>query len=926
MTDRTVSHYRILELLGEGGMGMVYKAEDTRLKRIVALKFLSKDVTGTGEHEDRFLREAQAAAALDHPNICTIHQIDQQDGETFLAMAYLEGTPLDERVQAGPLPLESAYEIARQAAEGLAAAHAAGVVHRDIKASNIMVSEGRSGRPLVKLMDFGLAQVSGASKLTKVDTRMGTVAYMSPEQTLGEEVGPPSDLWSLGVVIYEMVTGELPFKGHYDQAILYSILNEDPHPLTALRSRVPMELEWIVEKCLAKAPDERYQDARELVVDIEMLARRASSGRTSVRPISKSGKVEAGPDLEAPPAAAKRPAFLATVRSLLRSKEALVALVCVAALGFVAGLALSSGEEPAPPPTRRFTLRPIDPAEGGQRIAHLAISPDGRNIAFSTTGPDGSLWLQPLDRHESVQVEGTEGARDVFWSPDSEFVGFATTRGVGKVALRGLAVTMLVEETGYGHVTAAWSADGQSILFAALGRQPPMLVSALGGAPKPLLAPSFRRRALLASPSMIGLSGGGQVLLYSEHTLEDDSIMVRPLVDGELGEAVRLVEGGLPVYSPTGHILYRPETHSSALWAVRFSPKDLETQGDPFLIAQNGSEPSVSADGTLVYLDNPNTGQMQLVWVDSGGETVGEIGKEQPWILGPRVSPNGERVVVAGGRGRDFDLWVHEAGRPVLNRLTFDDVEESGAIWSHDSRQVAYMQRGSPELKLHSVGAGSPPETIYSSEDRQIDPLDWSRDGRYILVQTRRFPRGEPGRGPDSVPLKKGGGFGAMAGASTGMAYLQRTDDGGGWVVQDFLPLGPFVVDDAVFSPDGRFVAYESNESDDFQVYVKPFPSGDQRWQVTTDGGRLARWSPDGSELYYIRDDTLYAVAVETDEGFKTAEARPLFTSNALIGLRRHPTYDVGPGSRFAMAVHVQGPRPPSIRIALNWLSELQVP
>ena len=288
MTNRTVSRYRILEPLGEGGMGDVFKAEDTRLKRLVALKFLSRDVTGSGEHAERFLREAQAAAALDHPNICTVHEIDSQDGEMFLAMAYLDGDSLDEKIQSGPIALDSVYEIAKQAAEGLAAAHAAGVVHRDIKPSNSLVSEDRAGRPVVKLMDFGLAQVSGASKLTRADTRMGTVAYMSPEQSQGEEVGPPSDLWSLGVVVYEMVAGELPFKGHYDQAILYSILNEDPPPITALRSQVPMELEWIVEKCLAKVPAERYQNAAELVVDIDMLARRAATGRTSVQKIDSS--------------------------------------------------------------------------------------------------------------------------------------------------------------------------------------------------------------------------------------------------------------------------------------------------------------------------------------------------------------------------------------------------------------------------------------------------------------------------------------------------------------------------------------------------------------------------------------------------------------------------------------------------------------
>ena len=899
-------------------MGDVYKAEDTRLKRVVALKFLSRDVIGSGEHAERFLREAQAAAALDHPNICTVHEIDNDGGEMFLAMAFLDGVALDERIRGGPLPLATIYEIAKQAAEGLAAAHAAGVVHRDVKASNIMVSEDRTGRPQVKLMDFGLAQVSGASRLTRVETRMGTVAYMSPEQSLGEEVGPSSDLWSLGVVIYEMVTGELPFKGHYDQAILYSILNEEPSPITALRSRVPMELEWIVEKCLAKVPAERYQDAGELVVDLERLARRDASGRTTIQPIENPAEPEPGDGSDA----AKLPRWLSgrsrPMRDLLRGGATLAGALVIVAGAFFLGQAFSGrGEEPAQP-TRRFTLRPVEASHADQRIGHLAISPDGRNIAFSTTGSGASLWLQPLDRHEPSQIDGTEGARDVFWSPDSNFVGFLTNRGVGKVALRGLTVTMLTEDANLVHASAAWSADGQSILVASFGARA-MLVPAQGGAPKSLPVGAPRQRSMITSPSLIGIAEGEQVLLYAEHSVEGDAVMARRFSEGELGEPVRLVEGLSPVYSQSGHLLYRPTVKNSDVWAVRFSEDDLEVSGESFLVAQNGSEPSVSLDGTLAYLDDPFTGQQRLVWVNAQGETVGQIGKEQFWIFGPRVSPDGAMVLVSGGHGREADLWMHESDRPVLRRLTFDDLEETGAIWSPDSRQIAFMQRGSPELKLVSLDGGSPPRTIYTSEDGPTDLLDWSRDGRYILLQKRRMARdGQPGApAPPSTARD-------FFGLNSGIVYLEREGADGGWVSREFLPMSPFIADDAVFSPDGRYVAYESNESEDFEVYVKPFPTGGQRWQVTFEGGRLARWSDDGRELYYLRGDTLFAVAVGTDGGFHAGEARPLFTSESLMGIRRYPTYDVGPGNRFAIVQRARNQRPPSIRVALNWLSDFQ--
>ena len=922
MQDLAGSRYRIIEPIGSGGMGSVFKAEDTRLKRVVALKFLPRDFTADTQAVERFEREAQAAASLDHPNICTLYEIHTQEEEKFLVMAYLDGESLDKRVEKGPLSLEMAYEVARQSSEALSAAHAAGVVHRDIKSSNIMLSEDRAGKPVAKLMDFGLAQVSGASKLTKVDTRVGTTAYMSPEQALGDPVDARTDIWSLGVVLHEMVAGELPFKGHYDQAVLYSILNEEPEPVTSLRSRVPMELEWIIEKCMAKAPADRYQDARELIVDIERLQRRVATGATSFQPVEHPGKPpEAQPS--AVPASHEPRVGAVAKRWPAVAVAAIVAAVLVAAIGFL------GGETETPRETRRFTLRPVDTLAPEQAIADAAISPDGSNIAFTTSGSDGSLWIQPLNRHEPYPVEGTQGAREVFWSPDSDSVGFATSTGLGKFGLRGRVLTMLVDDPSLGLVTATWSADGQSIIYASAGG-PLLRVSALGGAPRPLFDQSASRRGMLTGLASVGVSEDEEVLLYSMRSADRDALMGRRVSGDEIGPPVELVEGAEPAYSSTGHLLYRPALVSSSVWAVEFSPADLEVSGDAFAVVQDASQVSLAADGTMVHLDNRFTGQMALHWLDKDGQAISEIGKPQAWIVGPRLSPTGDRVLVSGGTGRDYDLWVHESDRPVLHRVTFDDADESGAIWSPDGDSVLFAQRGSPDLRLLPVGAGSPARSLYVGTEPSITPLDWSRDGRYILVQVRTAPDGADipavgGRARDSLfaPVRPGPGSGQ--GFRTAIKYLERAA-GGEWELKDFLPVAPFVADDAVFSPDGRYVAYESNASGDFEVYVKPFPTGEQRWRVSTDGGRLAKWGPEGSHLYFVSNDTLQRVAVQASDSFVFGTAEELFARDSFMAARRYPSYDVGAGERFVVSGPLGGPRRRAIRVTQNWIAELRTP
>ena len=793
MIGVNISHYKILEKLGEGGMGVVYRAEDTRLERIVALKFLAAHLLKDAESRKRFEREAKAVAALSHPNICTIHEIDEADGRTFLALEFIEGESLQARIEAGPLPLKDALDLARQVADGLQAAHEKGIVHRDIKPGNLLITP----KGQLKILDFGLALLTESSKLTQLDTTLGTIAYMSPEQTMAAGTDSRTDIWALGVVLYEMVCGQLPFRGDYDKAVMYSITSEEPEPLTSLRTGVPMELEWMIGKCLAKQAPERYQNAADLIVDLTALRKKMESGRSTImrtkpaatgNPVATGAPVgtgtPAGPNLkpaqpsqsaldptpETPAAASVVPGSTfgpyriienlgehpgsggesaayraedtqlgrsvtisvlpesAARRAERRARAKVIGTVVFFVLAVVLIL-LSWTRQPAPSEPaslRRFAFTPED------FRGEAAISPNGKHIVY-LAGAGPALWVRDLDSEQPRELPETAGAsnREPFWSPDSQFIGFAAGNELKKISVEGGPAITLCQLPAGGFWGGSWSPDDSVIAFSTAF--PPQIyeVPAQGGDPKLLFEPDQTEKGPgNFRPRFLPARAPARSIVFTLGSPTERDIVVKNL---ETGEFSVLAEGGYPVFSLTGHILYQRDVKRGGLWALPFSIETLKPTGEPFPTAENVGRPSAAMDGTLVSLDVLGSNQQQLVWLDRAGRKVGTIGQPQQGILYPALSPDGGRVLVAAfEESTNLDVWVHEVDRALKTRLTFDPGVDSFPKWSPSGKEVVFSSNRAGNIDIFSRAAdGSAEPVSLVSTSRTELPSGWSPDMKY---------------------------------------------------------------------------------------------------------------------------------------------------------------------------------------------------
>ena len=881
MIGKTISHYRILEKLGEGGMGVVYKAEDTKLKRIVALKFLSVEALSV-EDKSRFLREAQAAAALNHPNICTVYTIDEVNGEMFIAMEYLEGQNLREKIETGPLKIAEAIKLATQIADGLQAAHEKGITHRDIKSANIMITD----KGQAKIMDFGLAKLArGGTLLTKEGMTLGTAAYMSPEQTRGEPVDQRTDIWSLGVVLYEMISGQLPFKGEYEQSIMFSILDEDPEPLTALRTSVPMVLDRIIAKALAKERETRYQHVDELPADLRTIESTSLS-----RARISSTKIPAG--MVTKPYA--RPFWI------------------VATLCFLLALAVLTLLYFRQPPMQMTTLRTLIPLPEKSSFTtqfgfgrQIALSPDGLKLAFAVMDSLGKtrLWVRPLNAMSASELAGTEGASDPFWSPDSRFIGFFATNKLKKVeAAGGSPITICDAPDARG---GAWSKN-EMILFAPTYPGPLYLVPAAGGTATALTTLDTARKEVAHRwPCFLP---DGKHFLYFELTSaigtsgESNAIYVA-LLDLKVNKL--LVRASSNVTYASGCLLFH---RNGKLMAQRFDVNTLKLEGEAIPIAEQVRYSatmidlaafSVSQNGILAYLSSARQAGSKLLIFDKSGKlirSVGEIGN----YMGIRFSPDAQRIAVDlfDPQSRQNDIWVYELARDVRTRLTFNLGGDRFPVWSPDGNRLVFQSKRKRVLDLYQIAAsGAGSEEIFFESPENKQSLDWSLDGRFITYGTY----GDPKTRSDVWVLP-------LYGDRKPIPFLQA----------EFDELYPY------FSPDGRWIAYVSDETEQKEVYVRPFPGPGGKWQISTAGGTRPRWRRDGKEIFYLSNDNkIMAAGIHaTGSMMEVDTVRPLFPT--------HPTtvalnYDVsGDGQRFIVNALVESQAASSINLVANWMAELK--
>jgi Tol biopolymer transport system component len=886
-----LAQYELTTLLGEGGMGRVFQARDTKLGRQVAIKVLPDAVADDADRVARFSREAMLLAALNHPRIAAIHGIEEAQGHQFLVMELVGGETIADRLQRGPIPIDDAVALGAQIADALEAAHAQGIVHRDLKPANIKITPDGQ----IKVLDFGLAKameppssgpqpsLTASPTLSLMATQagmiLGTAAYMSPEQAKGLATDPRTDVFSFGVVLFEMLSGRQPFTGDTIPDILASVLAREPD-LAQLPATVSIRLRAIIRRCLEKNPRRRWQAMGDVRLELETLGESAGNDASPIQP-------------------AERPTGW---RRLLAASA--VTLV-------VAALAATAAWMFKPTPAAVVTRFTIDAPTGanfdagGRTGANPVISPDGRTIAFTlrdSAGPS-QIWLRRLDASAPQPLPETRGVRTFFWSPDSRFLAFFADDKLKKIAIDGGPAQTLCDADGnQGSQGGAWSRTGV-ILLAGPDSQL-MRVSASGG---PLTPVTVLASGQQSHRFPTFLNDGNRFLYY---------------VTGERAVYVGSLDGGQPtlvlkdadtaaVPSASGHLLY---VHEGVLLVQRFDVASLRVQDDPVPIAENVAQPflagflgaSVSDHGTLVFATTPFQvgAPQQLTWVDRQGKSVAEVGS--PGVYkGIDLAADQNRLVFHRDDGKGGDVWLMDVNRGTSARVTFDGpAAHTGAPqWSADGTEVLFSRHQAGKWSLwRKTADGVGAEAKLFESDELITPMSWAPDGRVVYQQQSRGQYDLWVLGPGGTPP----------------APFQQSP------VSDTHPQ---------VSPDGRWIAYGSAETGRPEIYIRSFPDGARKWLVSNGGGGMPRWRGDGRELFYLSGrlggGLVMSVELSVAGGdLALGTPRPLFDSEYAqpgpdVGGNYH-TYAVSrDGQRFLVsrAPGRTGDMRERLEVIVNWAS-----
>jgi serine/threonine protein kinase len=874
--------YTVVALIGAGGMGEVYKATDTRLNRTVAIKVLPQHFSENREMRQRFEREAQTIASLNHPHICVLHDIGRHEGVDFLVMEYLEGETLSRRIERGALPLADALKVAIEVADALDKAHRQGVTHRDLKPSNVMLTPSGA-----KLLDFGLAkpkhsqsadassQSPTRSDITEQGAILGTMQYMAPEQLEGQEADARTDIFAFGTILYEMIGGSRAFKGKSQASLISSIMTAEPAPLSTVTGDVPFGLDHVVKKCLAKDREDRWQSARDLADELQWVADGEDVPSLQTAPERKQNWL---------------PWALLAVASVLT--------ITLALAGFMYVRSRSEPEE------ARFLVSV--PAASG--ATDVAVSPNGRLIAFIAGTADGgtALFMRPVASVAFQQLGGTEGAIQPFWSADSRSIGFVSDNRIKIVDVTGGSPQDL---GGVNQIVVSGSTlnqDGKIIWAPGTVRGSTLFLRSIGGG---------EERSISTLDAKLQETGhfwphflpDGRHFLYLAWSLEPKN---RAIYVGSLDspERTRILEAeSMAVYIEPGYLLFR---RGETLWAQPFSASKLVVTGDPVRIAdQIATGPngfgafSVSRNGVLAYRVGGPAASRQFVWFDRTGNRLGVAGEPGFFNYNFDLSADGKQIAVArlDPDTSQFDIWVIDWARGVPTRFTFDPALGSfgNVVWSPDGSRIAFTseRQGNRDIFVKLTG-GTTEETPLLASPNDEWAEDWSKDGRYII-------------------------------------YCDNAHNNGGdiYALPTFGDMKPFPViqssatdDEPRLSFDGKWLAYDSNESGTYQVYIVSFPKPDRRRQVTASGGSQPRWRKDGKELYYLAPGgKLMAVNIAAGETtIDSGTPHLLFDTHLVVDPIRDQFAVTADGQRFLVETTITAATPTPITVVLNWTAALR--